>query len=160
MKILVISGFLGAGKTTFIRELVRRNAGEIAVFENEYGSVGVDGAVLKNSAETGQVNIWEMAEGCICCSMKGDFTASVLTIANTVDPDYLVIEPTGVGMLSNVTESLKRIAYERIQISALSRRIYGTLSGSDSQCLVSCDYQDGTGIRGRSAAFNRRIAED
>ncbi len=116
MKILVISGFLGAGKTTFIRELVRRNAGEIAVFENEYGSVGVDGDVLKNSAETGQVNIWEMAEGCICCSMKGDFTASVLTIANTVDSDYLVIEPTGVGMLSNVIESLNRITYERIQI--------------------------------------------
>ena len=65
MKILVISGFLGAGKTTFIRELVRRNVGEIAVFENEYGSVDVDGDVLKNSAETGQVNIWEMAEGCI-----------------------------------------------------------------------------------------------
>lgn len=116
MKILVISGFLGAGKTTFIRELVRRSHREIAVFENEYGSVGVDGDVLKSSAETEKVNIWEMAEGCICCSMKGDFTASVLTIANTVDPEYLVIEPTGVGMLSNVMESLKRITYERIQL--------------------------------------------
>lgn len=116
MKILVISGFLGAGKTTFIRELVRRSHREIAVFENEYGSVGVDGDVLKNSSETEKVNIWEMAEGCICCSMKGDFTASVLTIANTVDPEYLVIEPTGVGMLSNVMESLKRITYERIQL--------------------------------------------
>ena len=116
MKILVISGFLGAGKTTFIREFVRRAHREIAVFENEYGSVGVDGDVLKSSVETEKVNIWEMAEGCICCSMKGDFTASVLTIANTVDPEYLVIEPTGVGMLSNVMESLKRITYERIQL--------------------------------------------
>lgn len=116
MKILVISGFLGAGKTTFIRELVRRSHREIAVFENEYGSVGVDGDALKSSSETQKVNIWEMAEGCICCSMKGDFTASVLTIANTVDPEYLVIEPTGVGMLSNVMKSLKRITYERIQL--------------------------------------------
>lgn len=116
MKILVISGFLGAGKTTFIRELVRRSRREIAVFENEYGSVGVDAGVLKSSAETKMVNIWEMAEGCICCSMRGDFAASVLTIANTVDPDYLVIEPTGVGKLSNVMDSLNRITYERIRL--------------------------------------------
>ncbi|MCD2491671.1 GTP-binding protein [Lacrimispora sp. NSJ-141] len=118
MKILVISGFLGAGKTTFIKALARHTGKDFAILENEYGSVGVDGDTLKDSMDAGKVNIWEMAEGCICCSMKGDFTASVLTIANTVDPEYLVIEPTGVGMLSNIIRSLQEIEYERISLLA------------------------------------------
>lgn len=118
MKILVISGFLGAGKTTFIKHLALRVKREIAVLENEYGSVGVDGDVLENSLDSEKINIWEMTEGCICCSMKGDFTASVLTIANAVDPEYLVIEPTGVGMLSNIIQSLQQIEYERITLLA------------------------------------------
>lgn len=115
MKILIISGFLGAGKTTFIKELVRRTKKEIAIFENEYGTSGVDGDVLK---EATNVNIWELTEGCICCSVKGDFAASVLTIANTVNPDYLVIEPTGVAMLSNLITNLSQIEYEHIKLMA------------------------------------------
>ncbi len=118
MKILVISGFLGAGKTTFIKALAKHTGKDFAILENEYGSVGVDGDTLKDSMDAGKVNIWEMAEGCICCSMKGDFTASVLTIANTVDSEYLVIEPTGVGMLSNIIQSLQEIEYERISLLA------------------------------------------
>lgn len=118
MKILVISGFLGAGKTTFIKALAKHTGREFAILENEYGSVGVDGDSLKDNIPPGKVNIWEMAEGCICCSMKGDFAASVLTIANTVDPEYLVIEPTGVGMLSSIIQSLKEIEYERISLLA------------------------------------------
>lgn len=129
MKILVISGFLGAGKTTFIKALARKTGKEFAILENEYGSAGIDGDDLRSSLSVGssasaaggaagEVNIWEMAEGCICCSMKGDFAASVLTIANTVDPDYLVIEPTGVAMLSQVMENLQQIQYERILLLA------------------------------------------
>lgn len=118
MKILVISGFLGAGKTTFIKALAKHTGREFAILENEYGSVGVDGDNLKDSMTAGKVNIWELAEGCICCSMKGDFAASVLTIANSVDPEYLVIEPTGVGMLSNIVQNLKEIEYERITLLA------------------------------------------
>ena len=115
MKILIISGFLGAGKTTFIKELANRTKKEIAIFENEYGTSGVDGDILKESTK---VNIWELTEGCICCSVKGDFAASVLTIANTVNPEYLVIEPTGVAMLSNLITNLKQIEYEHIKLMA------------------------------------------
>ena len=115
MKILIISGFLGAGKTTFIKELAKRTKKEIAIFENEYGTSGVDGDILK---EATKVNIWELTEGCICCSVKGDFAASVLTIANTVNPEYLVIEPTGVAMLSNLITNLKQIEYEHIKLMA------------------------------------------
>ena len=114
MKVLVISGFLGAGKTTFIKELAKRTHKDFAVMENEYGEVGIDGGILGESPE--KLNIWELTEGCICCSMKSDFATSVLTIANTVDPEYLIVEPTGVGMLSKVLENLKGIQYEKIQL--------------------------------------------
>lgn len=118
MKLLLISGFLGAGKTTFIKALAKHTGKEFAVLENEYGSVGIDGDILRNEMPAEKVNIWEMAEGCICCSMKGDFAATVLTIANTVAPDYLVIEPTGVAMLSQVIQNLQKIEYERITLLA------------------------------------------
>ena len=118
MKILIISGFLGAGKTTFIQELVKRTHKEIAVLENEYGALGLDKSILENGLRAEDVNIWELTEGCICCSTKGDFAASVLTIANAVDPAFLVVEPTGVGMLSNIIRNLRQIEYERIRLLA------------------------------------------
>ena len=118
MKVLVISGFLGAGKTTFIKELANRTGRDIAIFENEYAAEGVDKAILEDGITNGDVNIWEMAQGCICCSTKGDFRESVLTIANSVDPEILIVEPTGVGMLSNVIDNVKQIEYERIKLLA------------------------------------------
>lgn len=118
MKILIVSGFLGAGKTTFIQELNRRTPGGVAVLENEYGASGIDGDALAADDEAGRLKIWEMTEGCICCSMKRDFAASVLTIANSVDPDVLVVEPTGVGSLSAVLQNLRQIEYERITLLA------------------------------------------
>lgn len=118
MKILIISGFPGAGKTTFIQTMARQSGREIAILENEYGDVGIDGDFLKKDTANGELNIWEMTEGCICCSMKGDFAASVLTIANSVDPEYLVIEPTGVGFLSEIVSNLQQIEYEKIQLLA------------------------------------------
>ena len=114
MKVLVISGFLGAGKTTFIRELSQRTGRDFAVMENEYGQVGIDGSVLEQDAP--ELNIFELTEGCICCSMKSDFATSVLTIANTVDPEFLIVEPTGVGLLSRIIENLNQIQYERITL--------------------------------------------
>ena len=116
MNILVISGFLGAGKTTFIRTLTKHTGSDLAVLENEYGGAGIDGEILKKDTDAGELNIWELTEGCICCSMKGDFAASVLTIANTVDPECLIIEPTGVGFLSNIISNLQQIEYERIRL--------------------------------------------
>lgn len=114
MKILVISGFLGAGKTTFIQELVKRTKRDFAIMENEYGAIGVDGDLLEQ-ADT-SINIWEMTEGCICCTRKADFASSILTIANTVDPEILLVEPTGVGELSKILENIKQIEYERIAL--------------------------------------------
>lgn len=118
MKIFVVSGFLGAGKTTFIKELARSTHRDFAIMENEYGEVGIDGALLSEGQQepAEKLNIWELTEGCICCSMKKDFATSVLTIANTVDPEFLVVEPTGVGKLSNVLENLSKIQYERISL--------------------------------------------
>ncbi len=118
MKILVISGFLGAGKPTFIKELSHRTHRDFAVMENEYGEVGIDGQLLSEQGEESseKLNIWELTEGCICCSMKSDFASSILTIANTVDPEYLVVEPTGVGLLSKVMENIRQIQYERISL--------------------------------------------
>ena len=120
MKILVISGFLGAGKTTFIKELAQRTKQDFAVMENEYGAVGVDGGLLSGAAEDSEapLNVWELTEGCICCTRKADFATSVLTIANTIDPEYLVVEPTGVGMLSKILDNIKTIQYERISLLA------------------------------------------
>lgn len=118
MKILIVSGFLGAGKTTFIKALAKYSGKKFAVLENEYGAAGIDGDRLNESLADGEVNIWEMAEGCICCSAKGDFAASVLTIANAVDPEYLIVEPTGVGMLGRIVENLQQIEYERIRLLA------------------------------------------
>jgi len=117
MKILIISGFLGAGKTTFIKELAKRTKKEIAILENELGALNIDSDRIKND-EKNKVNIWEMTEGCICCSSKNELSLSVLTISNSVDPEYLVIEPTGVGMLSNIVNNLKKVVYERISIGS------------------------------------------
>ncbi len=118
MKILIISGFLGAGKTTFIGKMAERTGKSFVILENEYGGTNIDSGKLKDDRAAGAMNIWEMTEGCICCSMKEDLAASVLTIANALDPEYLIIEPTGVGKLSSIVENLKRIEYERISILA------------------------------------------
>lgn len=113
MKILVVSGFLGAGKTTFIKELAQKTKQDFVVMENEYGEVGIDKTLLDDDKK---VNIWELTEGCICCSMKADFASSILTISNSLDPEYLVVEPTGVGVLSNVIHNIQQIEYERISL--------------------------------------------
>jgi len=113
MKILIVSGFLGAGKTTFIRQLIRRTGRELVVLENEYGQTSLDSREI--SAEK-NVNVWEMLEGCVCCTMKENFSASVLTISSTLDPEYLVIEPTGAARLGSLLENIGKISYEKISL--------------------------------------------
>lgn len=112
MKILVVSGFLGAGKTTFISTLAKMPGLEFVVMENEYGSEGIDGALLQQD----RLKVWELTEGCICCSLKGDFASSILTVANTLNPEYLVVEPTGVGLLSSIMHNISKIEYDRIKL--------------------------------------------
>lgn len=115
MKILIVSGFLGAGKTTFIKELLRRTGVRAVVMENEYGENNIDARDLKESG-TGNLEVLEFMEGCVCCSMKDSFVNSVITVSTGLDPDYLIVEPTGVGRLSNILENLKPILYDRISL--------------------------------------------
>ena len=112
MKILLVSGFLGAGKTTFIKELAKNINLEFVVLENEYADIGVD----KDFLDEKNLNVWEMSEGCICCSMKGDFKSSIKRIYSEINPEYLIIEPTGVGMLSSIIENIREIDNNDIEI--------------------------------------------
>ena len=112
MKILLVSGFLGAGKTTFIKELAKNINLEFVVLENEYADIGVD----KDFLDEKNLNVWEMSEGCICCSMKGDFKSSIKRIYSEINPEYLIIEPTGVGMLSSIIENIREINNNDIEI--------------------------------------------
>ncbi len=110
MQILLISGFLGAGKTTFIKELIKRTDKRPVIMENEYGANNLDSLELKNSAEkSSDIKVLEFMEGCVCCTMKDSFVNSVLAIFSSLSPDYLIIEPTGVGKLSSIIENLKPI---------------------------------------------------
>ena len=112
MRILLVSGFLGAGKTTFIKELAKNINLEFVVLENEYADIGVD----KDFLDEKNLNVWEMSEGCICCSMKGDFESSIKRIYSEINPEYLVVEPTGVGMLSSIIENIREINNNDIEI--------------------------------------------
>ena len=113
MKILIVSGFLGAGKTTFIRQLIRRTGRELVVLENEYGQTSLDSREISTEKN---VNVWEMLEGCVCCTMKENFSASILTISSTLDPEYLVVEPTGAARLGSLLENIGKISYEKISL--------------------------------------------
>lgn len=117
MQILVISGFLGAGKTTFIKELVKRTDAHPVIMENEYGDNNIDSLDLKqNTAQEDDIKIMEFMEGCVCCTMKDSFVNSVLAIYSSLSPEYLIIEPTGVGRLSNILNNLKPILNKAISL--------------------------------------------
>lgn len=105
MKILIVSGFLGAGKTTFIKYLAKSINMEFVVLENEYADIGID----KDFLDEKNLNVWEMSEGCICCSMMGDFKSSIKAIYQQINPEYLLIEPTGLGMLSSIIRNIQSI---------------------------------------------------
>lgn len=113
MKVLIVSGFLGAGKTTFIKELIEKTGSRPVILENEYGENDLDSREL---SKTQDLKILEFMEGCVCCTMKGKFINSVLTISAGLDPEYLIIEPTGVGKLGNILACLRKISYERIEL--------------------------------------------
>lgn len=107
-KIDIISGFLGAGKTTFIKKLLEDAiAGEqVVLIENEFGEIGIDGGFLKNSG----IEIREMNSGCICCSLVGDFGKSLEEVLTRYQPDRVIIEPSGVGKLSDVMNAVRDVA--------------------------------------------------
>ena len=117
MKILIVSGFLGAGKTTFIKELIRRSGVRPVIMENEYGENSLDARELAQSApEQKDMKILEFMEGCVCCTMKDSFVNSVLTVFSGLTPEYLVIEPTGVGRLSSIMENLRPVLHDELRL--------------------------------------------
>ena len=115
MKVLIVSGFLGAGKTTFIKELIKKSGTFPVVLENEYGDNDLDKRDLQNSA-SGELKILEFMEGCVCCTKKDTFLNSILSISAALDPEYLVVEPTGVGKLGNILENVQTVTYDRIRL--------------------------------------------
>ena len=113
MKVLVVSGFLGAGKTTFIKELIRKSGTLPVILENEYGENDIDKRELE---KVGELEILEFMEGCVCCTKKDSFLNSILAISAALDPEYLIVEPTGVGKLGNVLENIQTVTYDRIRL--------------------------------------------
>lgn len=109
-KIDIISGFLGAGKTTLIQKLLKEayQGEQVVLIENEFGEIGIDGGFLKEAG----VQIREMNSGCICCSLVGDFGEAMKEVVGTYHPDRIVIEPSGVGKLSDVKRAVLRAAKE------------------------------------------------
>ncbi len=107
-KIDVISGFLGAGKTTFIKKLLEEAiAGEqVVLIENEFGEIGIDGGFLKDAG----IEIREMNSGCICCSLVGDFGKSLAEVITKYQPERVIIEPSGVGKLSDVMKAVRDVS--------------------------------------------------
>ena len=103
-KIDVISGFLGAGKTTFIQKLLKEalKNEKVVLIENEFGEIGIDGGFLKDAG----IEIREMSQGCICCSLVGDFEKALQEVIRTYEPERVIIEPSGVGKLSDVMKAV------------------------------------------------------
>ena len=113
-KIDVYSGFLGAGKTTLIRKMIAEGYGKqkLVLIENEFGEIGIDGGFLQEAG----IEIREMNSGCICCSLVGDFGKALEQVIDQYHPDRILIEPSGVGMLSDVIAAVKKVTNDEVQL--------------------------------------------
>ena len=116
-KIDVFSGFLGAGKTTLIKKLIKEAyAGEkLVLIENEFGEIGIDGGFMQDAG----VQVTEMNSGCICCSLTGDFRAAMREVVERFTPDRILIEPSGVGKLSDIVTAVEQVEGADLAINAL-----------------------------------------
>lgn len=113
MKVFVISGFLGAGKTTFIKTMVQRTGKSFCILENEYAGSRVDTTILEGEND---LQVWEMTEGCICCTMKNSFANKIMNILGLLQPDYLIVEATGIGFLSRIISNIRTVEHDRITL--------------------------------------------
>ena len=123
-KIDIFSGFLGAGKTTLIKKLIKEAfVGEkIVLIENEFGEIGIDGGFLKEAG----INITEMNSGCICCSLVGDFGEALHKVLDEYSPDRIIIEPSGVGKLSDVIKAVKDLDMHNISLNSFTTVVDAT----------------------------------
>ena len=117
-KIDIISGFLGAGKTTLIKKLIKESLGreQIVIIENEFGEIGIDGGFLKDAG----ITVNEMNSGCICCSLSGDFSKALEKVINEYSPDRIIIEPSGVGKLSDVISAVNTVISDSVSLNSFS----------------------------------------
>ena len=117
-KIDIISGFLGAGKTTLINKLIKEayEGEKLVLIENEFGEIGIDGGFLADSG----INITEMNSGCICCSLVGDFSEALGKVVDEYSPDRVIIEPSGVGKLSDVIRAVRDSAAKNIELNSFT----------------------------------------
>ena len=117
-KIDIISGFLGAGKTTLIKKLIKEALGgeKVVLIENEFGEIGIDGGFLKEAG----IEITEMNSGCICCTLVGDFGAALKDVITKYSPDRIIIEPSGVGKLSDVIKAVADVKkdFEDVELNS------------------------------------------
>lgn len=115
MKIDIISGFLGSGKTTLIRKLLKEAYSDekVVLIENEFGEIGIDGGFLKDAG----IEITEMNSGCICCSLVGDFAKALKQVTERFKPDRIIIEPSGVGKLSDVARAVEK-GLENVKVNS------------------------------------------
>ena len=116
-KIDIFSGFLGAGKTTLIKKLIKEsyNNEKVVLIENEFGEVGIDGGFLKDAG----IEITEMNSGCICCSLVGDFGEALKKVIDEFSPERIIIEPSGVGKLSDVIKAVSNVATDDLKLNGL-----------------------------------------
>ena len=123
-KIDIYSGFLGAGKTTLIKKmLAEAYVGEkVVLIENEFGEIGIDGGFMKEAG----VEITEMNSGCICCSLVGDFTQSLKQVLEQFAPDRILIEPSGVGKLSDVMKAVQKVGSDSVKLNAFTTVVDAT----------------------------------
>ncbi|MBQ6892520.1 MAG: GTP-binding protein, partial [Clostridia bacterium] len=117
-KIDIFSGFLGAGKTTLIKKLIQEayQGEKLVLIENEFGEIGIDGAFMQDAG----IQVNEMNSGCICCSLVGDFGRALKKVLSEYAPDRILIEPSGVGKLSDVIGAVERIDSHDIQLNAFT----------------------------------------
>ena len=117
-KIDIYSGFLGAGKTTLIKKMLSEAyVGEkVVLIENEFGEIGIDGGFMKEAG----IEITEMNSGCICCSLVGDFTQSLGQVLERFSPDRIVIEPSGVGKLSDVVKAVQQVVSKDVKLNSFT----------------------------------------
>ena len=117
-KIDVFSGFLGAGKTTLIKKLIQEaySGEKLVLIENEFGEIGIDGGFMKEAG----IEVNEMNSGCICCSLVGDFTQSLAQVLEQFAPDRILIEPSGVGKLSDVIKAVKKVESDDVKLNAFT----------------------------------------
>ena len=113
-KIDIYSGFLGAGKTTLIKKMIQEayRGEQLVLIENEFGEIGIDGGFLQDAG----INITEMNSGCICCSLVGDFGKALVQVIEQYHPDRIVIEPSGVGKLSDVVAAVQKVTGPDVQL--------------------------------------------